>query len=302
MNSLSTLIPTGLIPAGLLADPPPAFAFELSETGIAFARVGGTPQVQFQPFSTPLISVSPVRDNIHDADGLAACILGLLPPGGARKKRVALIVPDYCARVAVLDFDAFPADTEEQLALVRFRMKKSVPFDIESAMVNYYAQSRAGNGGKIDVVVAVMAHEIVTRYETPFRAASLQPGYVTTSSLAMLNLVTPSGLTLVARRSSHTLTVMVLDDSTLKLVRCIETEEGSPGEMEAVLLPTMAYIEDELKAAPQRLLLCGFGPETEELGRNWSEQWGLTVERLRSRFGAPGPADAGLYGYLESLD
>jgi type IV pilus assembly protein PilM len=301
MNSLSTLIPTGLIPAGLLADPPPAFAFELSETGIAFARVGGTPQIQFQPFSTPLISVSPVRDNIHDAEGLAACILGLLPPGGARKKRVALIVPDYCARVAVLDFDAFPPDAEEQLALVRFRMKKSVPFDIESAMVNYFAQARAGSG-KIDVVVAVMAHEIVTRYETPFIAASLQPGYVTTSSLAMLNLVTPGGLTLVARRSSHTLTVMVLDGSTLKLVRCIETEEGSPGEMEAVLLPTMAYIEDELKAAPQRLLLCGFGPETEELGRNWSEQWGLTVERLRSRFGAPSQADAGLYGYLESLD
>ena len=87
MNSLSTLIPSGLIPAGLLADPPPAFAFELSETGIAFARVGGTPQVQFQPFSAPLISVSPVRDNIHDAEGLAACIFGLLPPGGARKKR-----------------------------------------------------------------------------------------------------------------------------------------------------------------------------------------------------------------------
>ena len=39
---------------------------------------------------------------------------------------------------------------------------------------------------KYEVLVAVMATEIVTRYEEPFRQAGFAPGLVTTSSLAML--------------------------------------------------------------------------------------------------------------------
>ena len=33
---------------------------------------------------------------------------------------------------AVLAFDQFPTDPREQASLVRFRMKKSVPFDVET--------------------------------------------------------------------------------------------------------------------------------------------------------------------------
>ncbi|HXF26328.1 MAG TPA: hypothetical protein VN610_03600 [Bryobacteraceae bacterium] len=33
----------------------------------------------------------------------------------------------------------------------------------------------------------------------------------------------------------------------------------------------------------------------------WAAGWNVTVEPLRSRFGTPGMADAGLFGYLESV-
>ena len=49
------------------------------------------------------------------------------------------------------------------------------------------------------------------RYEAPFRAAGFHPGYVTTSALAALNLVPDSGVTVFAKLSGHTLTVVVLD-------------------------------------------------------------------------------------------
>src|SRR5207244_3377183 len=76
-----------------------------------------------------------------------------LAPTNGKRREAALILPDYCARVAVLDFDSFPADPKEQLSLVRFRLKKSVPFDVDSAAVGYWAQPAAG--GKQDVVAAV---------------------------------------------------------------------------------------------------------------------------------------------------
>ena len=113
------------------------------------------------------------------------------PPNGHRKRRAALILPDYCARIAVLDFDNFPTDPEEQLALLRFRMKKSVPFEVDSAIVSYAAQPRKKDKEKIEVLAAVMSAEIVGHYEAPFRAAGFHPGLVTTSSLAALNLMQP---------------------------------------------------------------------------------------------------------------
>src|ERR1035438_1655616 len=102
-------MPMGLF-ANILKDPPPAYAFELSESGIAFAKIGQVPQVNFQPFEEGVLSVSPVRDNIQKPEALAGHIDALAPAAGGRKRRAALILPDYCARVAVLDFDSFRAE------------------------------------------------------------------------------------------------------------------------------------------------------------------------------------------------
>jgi type IV pilus assembly protein PilM len=146
-----------------------------------------------------------------------------------------------------------------------------------------------------------MAAEIVARYEAPFRAAGFHPGMVTTSSLAALNLCQPEGISMLVKISGRVLSVLVLDGSTLKLARCVETDEARPDEIEGVLHPTVAYIEDELKAKPMRIWLCGFGAGSAHLVRQWNEEWGVRVEPLRSRFGAPGGNDAGLLGYLESV-
>jgi type IV pilus assembly protein PilM len=287
--------------AHLLTDPPPTHAFELSEEGIAFARVAEPGQVNFAPLQLGVLLVSPVHDNIQQPQALERQIDNIAPPNGHRKRRAVLILPDYCARVAVLDFDAFPDAPEEQLALLRFRMKKSVPFDVDSAIVSYAAQPRKKAGGKIEVLAAVMSAEIVGRYEEPFRAAGFHPGLVTTSSLAALNLLNPDQITMLVKLSGRILSVLVLDGSAIKLVRCVEMDEGRPEEIESVLHPTVAYVEDELKSKPKRIWLCGFGPQSTELAERWEAEWGVEMEPLRSRFGTPGRNNAGLLGYLESV-
>lgn len=288
--------------AGLLKDPPPAFAFELSEAGMACARIAEPSKVNFTPWENGVLQVSPAHDNLHQPHVVQERIHALAPPNGHRKRRAALILPDYCARVAVLDFDNFPTDQHEQVALLRFRMKKSVPFDVDSAIVSYTVQARGtGARAKVEVLAALMGSEIVAHYEAPFRTAGFNPGMVTTSSLAALNLCNPEGITMLVKIGGRVLSVLVLDGSTLKLARCVETDAARPEEIEAVLHPTVAYIEDELKAKPRRIWLCGFGPESAELARQWNAEWGVDVEPLRSQFGAPGGNDAGLLGYLESV-
>ena len=175
--------------AKLLKDPPPTHAFELSEGGIAFADIAEPAQSAFVPFDAGVLVATPVHDNLQQPAAVLERIRSIVPSNGHRKRRAALIVPDYCARVAVLDFDAFPDKAEERLALLRFRMKKSVPFDVDSAVVSFVVQSGGGAGHpKVEVLAAIIASEILTRYEAPLRGLGFQPGFVTTSSLAALNL------------------------------------------------------------------------------------------------------------------
>jgi type IV pilus assembly protein PilM len=246
------------------------------------------------------LAISPLRDNIVDADELLRAVRESAPPIPKAKRRdVALIIPDYCTRISVLDFDDFPADPKEQLSLVRFRMKKAVPYDVESAAVSYWPQNLGEK--KFDVVVVVAPVEIVARYEAPFRAAGLNPGLVVPSGIAALNLLEPSGLSVIAKLTGNVLTVMVTDKGRLRLVRCLELTESSVAEVAADLYPTFVFVEDNLGAKAEKLLLCGFGGMLQEARRRFSEELGIEVDTVRSPLGVPGENDAGLLGYLRSV-
>ncbi len=123
----------------------------------------------------------------------------------------------------------------------------------------------------MDVAVAVAPLEIVARYEAPFRLAGFHTGWVTTSSLAALELVPPDGLKVLAKRTGRVLSLAVLDGIGLKLVRSIELAGFTAEEIVGHVFPTCAYVEDQLSARPDTLLLCGFGAATGELlGPGWS--------------------------------
>jgi type IV pilus assembly protein PilM len=283
----------------LLNDPTPEYIFEISPAGIAWARPSEASLASFQPFEPDVLNVNPLKDNIARPDVFSRTVAQLLPSNGSRKqRRVALILPDYCARIAVLDFDALPSDPHEQQALVKFRIKKGLSTDVDSAVLSLSARQRPGSK-KQDVVVAMMALEVAAHYEAPFRQAGAHPGFVTVSALAALGLPDdgpPATPMVIAKLAGRVLSVSVVHDGAIRLFRCLELDHGETEELVEVLFPTFAFVEDEWKLRPQVLRLCGFAGGGDELG----DALGVRVTRVRSRFGSPGPYNAGLYGYLES--
>ncbi|MGO9097094.1 MAG: hypothetical protein ACLQGV_17960 [Bryobacteraceae bacterium] len=286
----------------LFQDPPPRFVFELSEAGIAVAQTGRPPSIAFQPLEPDVLSVSPVRDNVLRMEALSARVQALAGPPGKKRQRTVVILPDFCVRVVVLDFDAFPNEPEQQLSLVRFRLRKSLPFDVESAGLSYYPQPNGTPGKRRDVVVAVAPMEILARYEAPFRAAGLQPGLVTTSALCALELLRGAGLAVLVKLAGRALTLAVAGHGTLKLVRTLELADGSAAEIVSHLYPTFAYIEDHLDAKPEKVLVCGPEPLARQLLQECEAETGIPVEPLRSRLGVPHHYNAGLLGYLEAAE
>lgn len=284
----------------LVQDPPPWLAIELSEAGIAWARNPFSPNIGFLPLAPDVLRVSPVLDNVHNAIALAECLGRIAPKNGSRKRRkVAVILPDFSARVSVLDFDSFPGSPQEQAALVRFRVKKSVPFDVDSAAVSFRAQPAKNK--RVEVVAAVIALEIIGRYEGVFRQMNLHAGYITTSLLAALDLVRDDGLSVVVKRTGAVLSLAVLDAGALRLVRSVELPELSVDATLGVLFPTFAFAEDEFKRRPRRLLACGFGAHTDSIRAACQAELGILPEPLPSRYGVPAETNAGLLGYLESV-
>ncbi|MBK5295320.1 MAG: hypothetical protein JJE04_27035 [Acidobacteriia bacterium] len=290
----------------LVEEPPPAFVFEISAAGIAYSiretrkqQPGG---IQFLPFHQDVLAVSPMADNVLLPDVLQKHILELAPMNGARKRReAALILPDYCTRVTVLDFDTFPAKRIEQLPLIRFRMKKTVPFDLDEAALSYQVVEKRGSK-KVDVLVAAAAVEIVAKYEAPLRAAGLQTGFITTSMLAAMDLLPKDGLHLAAKLSGSTLTVTVCEGRNPKLVRCVQLPELNMREVMTVLYPTVAYAEDELPERPKVIYLAGFGEVTQTMRLECEGELGLMVEPMRSLWGNAGESNAGLLGFLQAQE
>ena len=283
----------------LVKDPPPDHVFEFSEAGIAFAHPGnghGGAETGFAPFEPGTLLPSPVEDNMRRPEAIVSMLSRIAPPNGNKKRRpAAVILPDYAARVSVLDFASFPSAPEEQLPLIRFRLKKTIPFDIDSAAVSYFVQP-SETGRKIEVVAVTVALEIIARYEALLRGANFHPGEVTTSALAALNLYRgpdqSADVAIVAKLAGRALSLMVVSGESLKLFRCVELEAAGEEEVLSVLQPTFAYVEDELGTPARRLVLCGF-PNGALAGLN------RETEVLRSRLGSPGAFNAGLLGYLE---
>ncbi len=147
-----------------------------------------------------------------------------------------------------------------------------------------------------------MSSDIVVQYEAPFRAAGFHPGLVTTSSLAALNLLAPDGITLLVKLSGRILSVLVLQDNAVNLARCIEMEGGRVEDIESVLHPTIAYIEDELKARPQADLAGWIRSRRWSNWRRAGKKSGAWRSRPSARVsGSPTKAIPGLLGYLESV-
>jgi type IV pilus assembly protein PilM len=233
--------------------------------------------------------------------------LSRIAPGPMNKRAAtALVIPDYAVRMAVIDLEEFPAGEPERLALLRFRLRKTVPFPIEEAQLAYSVQLNEPK--RIEVLTVAIARPILEEYETLLISAGYRVGVVMPSSVAALRLCSGAerGLTVLAKAAGSTLTVFLLESGLVRLVRCLDLAvaegEDAPRDNETVLpvlQQTLAYAEDQIGQPATRLLLCGFGTDTDALGALAQNEFGISYAPLRSKFGAASQAKAGLLGLLE---
>jgi type IV pilus assembly protein PilM len=230
------------------AMPHPHLAIEFAPDRMAAARWKGNSVDDFTVETLPPAALVPsaVEPNVINASAIKTAMANIVSRLRARDQDVALILPDPVVRVFVQHFDEFPRSPLEAVPMLRWKLKKSIPFDADETVISYMRQPARAEG--VDIVTALARLRIVREYEALAEGASVHPGVILSSSLAAISLLEEKKAILLARVSGVALTTAIVRGGVLCGYRCTELPAHSGDITPQMLLeeiyPVAAYYQD----------------------------------------------------------
>lgn len=291
--------------------PKPKLACEIAADRVLAGRLndagGGLETCAARELAPGSVVPDLVENNLRQREAVRAGIESVLGSVAGRGKDVIAVVPDAAVRVMLVEFDTLPSDQEEALGVVRFRLKKSLPFDVEKAKVSYHAQKFSDG---VRVVAAVALNNVVEDYEAAFRDAGFNPGVVLPSMLAALGGADAKRPTLVVKVDAHTTSIAILNEDQLQLFRTLENSRGvtiTGEQLAEEVYPSVVFFQDTYHLNIERIYVAGL-PESGGAAPALHQQTGAEVQELvtSSQLGASanGPVPrwrmAGVVGALIS--
>jgi type IV pilus assembly protein PilM len=222
-----------------------------------------------------------VEGNLRQREAVSEAVRSALSGVAGRGHDVIAVVPDAAVRVVLLEFDTLPADAEEAAGVVRFRMKKSLPFDVDKARVSYDAQKTAEG---VRVVAAVSLASVVEEYEAAFRDAGFSPGVVLPSMLAALGAAEAQRPTLVVKVDARTTSIAILNADQLQLFRTLENTRGvtiTGDQLAEEVYPSVVFFQDTYHLNIEKIFVAGLS-DTGSAAPALRAQTGAEVQELVS--------------------
>ena len=245
----------------------PPVAVEISPEGVLAGVLPGAGEEYVYAYAAlppGALFLSLDETNLRLPDAVTGAIRSALSELAPRTRAISLVLPDTLVRVFVLDFDSIPAKAADALSVVRFRLRKMVPFDVEPAGVSYQVLSQRAKECK--VLSAVVPGPVLAEYEAAVRAAGYEPGAVLSSSLAALERVNGMEAVFAANLSTLAITTAIANGQDLLLYRTLDLPQ-EPGprlyEIQRSIAVAAAYFEDKLGSRPRQLHYAGVQPAAE---------------------------------------
>jgi Tfp pilus assembly PilM family ATPase len=239
-------------------------AIEIAATRVSGASVGwrgGGATVTAhatEPLNEGALVPSLASANILDRPAVAGALGRVLDRLG-RPRRIALVVPDLVAKVALVRFERVPARPQDLDALVRWQVRKTAPFAIDEAQISYVAGHRAADGQEF--VVSLARRSVVQEYERLSADQGVHAGIVDLATFNVVNAVlagsTPSPADwLLVNVAPDYATIAILRGSQLILFRTRSAE--TDGTLADLVHQSAMYYEDRLNGAGfTRVILAG---------------------------------------------
>jgi type IV pilus assembly protein PilM len=165
--------------------------------------------------------------------------------------------------------------------VVRFRLKKSLPFDVDKARVSYHSQKTKDG---VRVVAAVALASVVEDYEAAFRDAGYSPGVVLPSMLAALGAAEGQKPTLVVKVDARTTSIAILNAEQLQLFRTLENTRGvtiTGEQLAEEVYPSVVFFQDTYHLNIEKIFVAGIS-DTGSAAPALRAQTGAEVQELVS--------------------
>ena len=198
-----------------------------------------------------------IETNLRERNRVLEALRETLGSVSGRSRDVIAVLPDTAVRVVLLDFETLPSNRQEAEGVVRFRLKKSLPFDIDKARISYDAQFSTGG---VRVVAAVALTTVVEDYESVFREAGYSPGVVLPSMLAALGAVDADRPTLVVKVDARTTSIAILDKQQLLLFRTLDNARGvtiTGEQLAEEVYPSIVFFQDTYHLNIEQIFVAG---------------------------------------------
>ena len=263
----------------------PAWACEFTPRNIVVAGVDGSRRrVAGKGTSeVPDGTLAPglADGNIQNSERLRTIMRDTLRAAAFKGSEIALVLPDEAARISLINTETLPKTLQEQQTFLRWKLKKTVPFDADSAQIAFRVIGTPANtGGGYDIVVALSPRSIIHEYENLMEGLDIHAGFVTPSTLAALQLMPPpKDDTLFVKVAPDCVTTTIFQQGKISFYRRV----AELGIYESVY-PTILYYQDKLGGTTFReIVVCGYDFRTQAIITELQEKTGISARHLEPR-------------------
>jgi type IV pilus assembly protein PilM len=216
--------------------------------------------IDSEPLPQGAVEITAFKPNILSLEAVASALKNLWSRNPHKSNRACLLIQDRSALAFNVAMEHSARSATECLELLRFKLKKNVPFRIEDAQISYFTPQGANDYSGINLWVLVMNHAVLHQYEQLLETAiDAEIGLVDLSTLGLINLSHPTIKAqalqdkdiLYVNLSHDYVSLAITQKSRLTSFRT-RPLEGAVSRFEAAMdeiHPTIMYYQDKLVGA-----------------------------------------------------
>jgi type IV pilus assembly protein PilM len=237
------------------------------------------------------IEITPFKANVHSLQPVAEALQNLWSRNRTKDSRVCVLLQDRSALTFNVVLEHAATSAQECLDLIRFKLKKSVPFRIEDAHITYF--DAAGNPGHSNpnLWVTIINHAVLHQYEQIIQSAlGSECGLVDLCTFNLMNLaqtyVSSEGLNnsdlLYVNLNHDYVSIAITQKSKLMFYRSrpLTKENGVIEEALQEIHPTTMFYVDKLAGQQLERVFVYAVDGVEELRDRVQDQLALRVDPI----------------------
>jgi type IV pilus assembly protein PilM len=167
---------------------------EISQEGLALVQAEGKRSLPslsryfVAEFPQDTVRISFKEANILNPSSFVARIREAHQQLCTSQTRISLALPDATGRLLVLDMETRFKNRDEGIDLIRWKLKKNFPLDINDVHLDYQVLQYRETG-EISVLVGLISRQVISQYEDLLLEAGLEPSRIDFATLSIYRLL-----------------------------------------------------------------------------------------------------------------